>query len=290
VENELSARPDYLAIGHISKDMLPGGHAPGGSALYSALTAQRLGLQAAIVTACASTDDSLLDVARDMGVWVYRVDSPATTTFHNMYDGEGRRTQLLTAHASPLAYSDVPPVWLEAPIVHLAPVAQELPPPEPGALTRSLLGVTPQGWMRRWGDGGRVLRSAWPVPAALENLPKNAFLVLSVEDVDGDADLAQRYTGLAPLVAITRGGESASMCRDGQCISVPASQADPVDFTGAGDVFAAALFVRYRETGDPVEAARFAHAAAACSIEGQGQAAIPDREAVERKLGVRGEG
>src|SRR5881409_3653052 len=104
---ELSGRPDYLAIGHVSRDIMPEGYAPGGSALYAALTAQRLGAQAAIVTACAPKDDSLLDPARDLGVWVHRVASQATTTFRNLYDAKGNRSQVIGAWAALLAYSDV---------------------------------------------------------------------------------------------------------------------------------------------------------------------------------------
>lgn len=280
------SRPDYLAIGHVSKDLLPDGHAPGGTALYSALTAQKLGLQAAIVTACAPEDEALLDTARVLGVWVHRAPSPSTTTFHNIYDERGSRTQLLTAHAAPLAYGDVPTSWLEAPIVHLAPVAREVPAPGQAGFAGSLLGVTPQGWMRQWGSDGRVTHPAWPVPAPLLGLPSSAFLVLSLEDLDGDYDLVRHYAGLAPLVAITRGPEAAYVCSGGQCVEVPAYPTDSVDPTGAGDVFATALFIRYRETRDPIRAARFAHAAAACSIEGPGQSAIPDRATVERRLKV----
>jgi sugar/nucleoside kinase (ribokinase family) len=57
-----------------------------------------------------------------------------------------------------------------------------------------------------------------------------------------------------------------------------------VDLTGAGDVFAAAFFVRYAEIDNPSEAARFAHAAAACAIEGQGTSAIADRRTVEGRM------
>ncbi|MBI3733145.1 MAG: hypothetical protein HY259_06765 [Chloroflexi bacterium] len=39
---------DYLVIGHITKDLLPGGgYAIGGTSTYSALSAQRLGLNTA---------------------------------------------------------------------------------------------------------------------------------------------------------------------------------------------------------------------------------------------------
>ena len=57
-----------------------------------------------------------------------------------------------------------------------------------------------------------------------------------------------------------------------------------MDFTGAGDVFAASFLVAYHELGDPVRAARFAHAAAAFAIEDEGTRGIPTRAAVTARL------
>ena len=45
---------------------------------------------------------------------------------------------------------------------------------------------------------------------------------------------------------------------------------EEVDATGAGDTFATGFLVRYRETGDVGEAARFGAAAASLSVEGVG--------------------
>jgi sugar/nucleoside kinase (ribokinase family) len=282
---DLHRTPDYLAIGHVSKDIRdePPGYVPGGTALYSALTAQRLGLQAAIVTACAPHDDMLLDAARETGVWVHRIPSNNTTTFRNLYDNQGRRRQTITGRAGALSLAAVPEAWRAATVVHIGPVAQELAPEMVAAFPDALLGITPQGWMRSWDADGWVEQSGWPLPTALESLPANAFVVLSTEDVGNDPRLVKEYTHIARLVAITHGEEDALVCADGACHSVCACSAQVVDATGAGDVFAAALFVRYRETGDLVSSARFAHAAAACAIEGVGASAIPDRATIERK-------
>jgi sugar/nucleoside kinase (ribokinase family) len=57
-----------------------------------------------------------------------------------------------------------------------------------------------------------------------------------------------------------------------------------VDATGAGDVFAAVLFLEYHRRGDPWEAARAAACAAAASVEAPGPDAIPDRSALEARL------
>lgn len=284
---ELDNRPDYLVLGHVSKDILPGssGYAPGGTALYSALTAQRLGLQAAMVTALAQADDALLHQANQAGVWIHRLNSPQTTTFQNVYDAQGRRTQIINAQAKSILYEDVPPAWLEASIIHLGPVARELPDQLPGA-TSGLLGVTPQGWMRSWDREGKVTQSAWPIPSALNQLPANTLLVLSIEDLGYSPDLVEQYTDLAPLVVITQGQGEAQLYNRGHLTTLPAISAHTIDLTGAGDVFAAALFIRYSETRDLAASARFAHAAAACSIEGQGPSAIPDRATVNRRLKI----
>jgi 1D-myo-inositol 3-kinase len=121
--------PDYLVIGHVAKDLLPSGDGAvaGGTVTYAAILAHRLGLQSAIVTSCRPEDDYLLDAAREEGVWVSSRPSPATTTFLNRYDREGHRQQVLSAQADLVRYEDVPEAWRSAPIVHLGPIARELP-------------------------------------------------------------------------------------------------------------------------------------------------------------------
>ena len=47
--------PEYLSIGHVTRDLLAnGGTAAGGTALYTVITAERLGLHAAVLTAAAN--------------------------------------------------------------------------------------------------------------------------------------------------------------------------------------------------------------------------------------------
>ncbi len=282
--------PDYLVIGHVCKDMLDHNrHMPGGTVLYSALAARRLGMQAAIVTSCSPADDALLDIARKEGVWIERVASPFTTTFHNYYDRWGRRTQVLSGQAAMLKFDDVPPEWRDARIVHLGPVAQELPEGLPRRFGHvQLLGITPQGWMRQWDGEGNVSQSASPISGSLQGLPSNAFLVVSMEDLGHRPDRKRDYITLATRVAVTNGPEETYLCYNAGCFPVPAFKANVVDPTGAGDVFAAALFVRYIETGDLMQSATFAHAAAACNIEGRGLAGVPYRQEVEERLEAAG--
>lgn len=279
-------RPDYLVVGHISKDLTddPPGYVPGGTALYATLTAQRLGLQAAMVTSFAVEDDHLLAPARDAGVWIHRVPSGHTTTFKNSYDANGNRRQIISGHASPITVEDIPGAWRHTTIVHLGPIAHELDADMPSHFNVPLLGITPQGWLRSWDPGGRIVHTAWPLPPALLGLPPGAFVVISIEDVDNDEEILHRYINNIGSIAVTQGDGEAYLCTGEECALVPALTARPVDPTGAGDVFAAALFVRYRETHDLADSARFAHAAAALIIEGFGPSAVPSRQVVERRM------
>ena len=59
---------------------------------------------------------------------------------------------------------------------------------------------------------------------------------------------------------------------------------DGADATGAGDVFAAAFFVRLLETRDPWEAARFANRVAAVSVTRPGLQGIPTPTEVQQCL------
>ena len=63
---------------------------------------------------------------------------------------------------------------------------------------------------------------------------------------------------------------------------------DVIDPTGAGDTFTAAFLIRYSETRDPVEAARFANVTASFSVEGQSYTTMPSREQVDAYLAEHG--
>lgn len=279
------SHPTYLAIGHIAKDLLPdGSFLAGGTALYASLTAQRLGLDAALVTTLASADGVLLQAAMAAGVSCVVNPSPATTTFENHYDGEFRR-QILHAQAAQIWPGDVPPTWRDTPIVHLGPIAQEMLCTASWAtlFPNAIIGVTPQGWMRAWQADGTVYPVPWVEAAAL--LPACHVLVVSQDDAGGNRALLDSYVKLAPLGIITAGSDPAGIYEQGRLVArVPALHAHPVDFTGAGDVFASAFLVAYHELGDPVRAARFAHAAAAFAIEDEGTRGIPTRASVAARL------
>jgi sugar/nucleoside kinase (ribokinase family) len=271
--------PDYLLLGHFTRDVLPDGMtAPGGTSLYASLAAQHLGRQVAVVSAPAELPPDLLE-----SVAVAFHPSPTPPTFENQYTPQGRR-QILHAASQPIRVADIPAEWRAAPIVHLGPVLGETPEELAFAFPHALLGVTPQGWMRAWGPDLPGLVTYRPWQPTEELLRRIDALVLSIEDVKGDEALVAAWARQCRLVALTHGAQGATLFIAGQPHHVDAFPAIERDPTGAGDVFAAALLVRLCETGDPLDAARFAACVAAGSVEGRGASRIPSRSVVEERL------
>ncbi|MBX0328086.1 ribokinase [Oscillochloris sp. ZM17-4] len=271
--------PEYLVIGDLTRDLLPdGGSALGGTARYAAITASRLGVRAAVLAAGSPGFIPGLPA----GVQVALVPSDALSTFENHYTQHGR-VQLLHALGARLRAADVPPAWRSAALVHLGPLTGEFGLELADAFPDALIGVTPQGWMRAWDLPlpAPIRRVVWrPDPAQLRRVDA---LVLSIEDVGGDEALAASYARDCRLVAVTRGARGATLYIGGAPHEIAAFPADERDPTGAGDVFAASLLLRLRETGDPLAAAAFACAVAACAVEGRGATTVPTRaEAMAR--------
>ncbi len=284
--------PGFLTIGHITRDILPNqGFSLGGTVTFAALTAYRLGLVPAITT-CADAGLLAELPARLPAIRLAVRTSSETTAFVNTYHN-GFRTQYLRARADHLRLEDVPEAWIKAPIVLFGPLDQEI---EASFIKRfprqtpSILAATPQGWLRRWDQDGRV----WPAPwtAAEEILPLLDVLILSHDDllpfanhnrIDADAILT-RWSMQVPLLVATDGKYGATLFQHGFAERFPAYAAQEVDPTGAGDVFAAAFLIYLYWHGDPRKAVDFANCVASLSIEREGITGIPTMEMVKERM------
>ena len=270
---------DFLAVGHVTKDLLPNGRFTlGGTAAYATLTARSLGVSAAAMT--SAPDD--LDLSRTLaGIQLHVVPSSTATIFENIYRDQ-QRLQHVRGVASRLKASDLPAAWKQASIVLLGPLVGELGLDWLGAWTQSSVGVVPQGWMRQWNENGLVIHRDWE--EAPQILPKVDAVIFSEHDVRQDESTIHYYASLTRIAVVTRGRKGATVFYRGMERQFPAFRAREIDPTGAGDVFAAAFLVRLRETGDPFEAAPFANCTASFAIEGTGTSSIPTRQQVEERL------
>ncbi|MBC7225712.1 MAG: ribokinase [Thermoflexales bacterium] len=276
--------PDYLVVGHVTQDRLPDGSlTPGGTASYAARTARALGLRTAVLT---SADDSLDLSAILPDVEIYRVPAATSTIFENRYTSDGR-VQFLHARAALLTPETLWSAGFVLPrhigILHLGPVARECDPALADHIPADFLGLTPQGWMRRWDGAGRVAPGPWE--EAETWLPRADAVVLSEEDIGGDEALAARWAAQTRVLAVTRGACGCSVYADGRVWHLPAFPAREVDPTGAGDIFAAVFFTCLWQGDDPVRAARRANCIAAVSVTRPGLSGTPTPAEIARCLG-----
>lgn len=272
--------PDFVIVGHVCQDILPGGGLGlGGSVSYAATTAQRMGYRAGVVTS-AGPD---LDLAQALpGVEIVCHQAQSTTVFENIYLN-GERQQFIHQRADVLTHEHIPPAWRRAPVVYIGSIDQEIDPSVFYCFDPSvLLGVMPQGFFRCWDENGLVQFTEWqPSDAVLGCID---VLVISELDVPAPKKLVQDWGRFIETIVVTHAERGATAYRQGDGCHYPARPAQQIDPTGAGDVFTAAYLIRLAETGDPCQAASFGNAVASFSVEGRGVAGIPTRAQVEAYL------
>ncbi len=273
-------QPTFLAIGHFCYDVAPNGYVLGGAAAYSTITARNLGCRACAVTAVGADFDRqnpILD-----GIDVAYHDSPETTIFDNRYDVDGRRQQLILGVGGKLQSHHVLSQWRNADIAYLCPLVDEVDALIAQCFDHALIGVSPQGWMRRWDESHQVFPKRWHTAEAI--LPHADVLVLSEEDIAAYPEALEKYIQWTRIVVLTKGKHGATLYESGQNLESNAYPANEVDATGAGDVFAAAFLIKYHETQSSQAALNFAHCVASFAVEGKGTTRIPTLDQINVRL------
>jgi pfkB family carbohydrate kinase len=264
---------DYLVIGHVAHDLTPEGPRLGGTVSYSALTARALGVRVGVVT--ASGPETSLEPLGDIPF--ISIESPQSTTFENIYTEHGR-IQYMRAQAPRVDFNSVPESWRRASIIHLGPIADEMDSVLPAGFSSTLLGLTPQGWMRQCDDRCHVSPRLWTnADAALKAADA---VVISREDVGGNDELIEHWAHQTRLLAVTESAAGSVLYWNGDRRRFRAPKVVEVDATGAGDMYAAAFFIRLFTTHDPWEAARFATLLASYTVTRVGLGAIPTADEI----------
>lgn len=282
---------------------MPQGDVIGGTVLYACVQAARLGWRAGFVGGAAPDELAplLAPFEAEVEAWVW--PSERTTRFVNTSDGD-TRSQRVTALAGPLDCGAlVPPAAAASPgaaasaagdrvrVLHVAPIAREVDLGEAiRATAAEVVGVTPQGLIRQWGEDGRVAHVPLTLADGRDEVAAGIDVVVMAEEerpfVEALTRAVRRHGG---LVVVTKGSQGCLVetAAGGQAVpALPAVEA--VDRTGAGDVLAAGLLVGLGEGREVADAVRFAMAAASCSIEGVGPAAVAGRDAIDRRLAAAG--
>jgi sugar/nucleoside kinase (ribokinase family) len=241
--------PDYFILATVTRDLgADGGFTIGGTGAFSACMARALGQRVALASRYAND----VDCAALGGVETAREDAARTTTFENRYEAHGR-VQVLLERAGELTLAATPADWLRAPIVHIGPLAQDIDPHVVEHFPNALLGVTPQGWLRRWDAAGHVTPCPWTEPEPV--LARADAIVLSIEDVGGDWAQIEAWAEHARVMVVTEAEHGATVFHAGERRRFAAPRVELREPTGAGDLFAAAYFIDYAACRDAWAAA-----------------------------------
>jgi len=287
--------PDFLAIGHVTRDLhVDGSSSLGGAVTFAALCASRLGLKAAVVT---STDIQasvqLPTILPDVALHVR--PAAQTTTYANRYS-DGVRVRYCSAQGEALSIKDIPKQWISTPIVLFGVQAQEI-----GAdivlhyprRSGTLLAAIPQGWLGYPDATGLVQPGLWH---EIEKVfPALDVLVMSQEDLlpfvrnnQGDSkEILAQWSRLVPILVVTDGRNGAMLFHHGSKQHFPAYPVQEIDPTGAGDVFTSAFLIHLYLNGNPELAVDFANCAASFVVEQFGIQGVPTLAMVERRIRSR---
>ncbi|MEM3401770.1 MAG: PfkB family carbohydrate kinase [Candidatus Hadarchaeales archaeon] len=208
-----------------------------------------------------------------------------TTTFQNIYDESGRRTQICRHMAPPITPEDIPNEYLGATSFYVSPIANEVDHELLHHLKRNsnLVMLDPQGILREIGADGKVTVK----PRDLGRYLKYVDIVkLGMDEAavlgSTPEDSMRKIMEAGPeVVILTKGGApSLVLSREG-LVKVNPLKVVAKDMTGAGDVFGAAFLHRFMSTRDVVEAAKFGTAAAGLKIRFRGPVGFPSEKEVE---------
>lgn len=299
--------PILLVVGVASRDLDaddPRGWRLGGTVSYASLAAARMGIR---IRSLIGVDEQAataheIDTLRAAGIEVLLAPLARGPVFDNTNTPAGRVQ--LVHQVSDLMPSDVlPEAWRATPHVLVGPVAGELGADWASAIAaESFVALAWQGLLRRLTPGAPVER----LPLARLPLVERAdALALSAEDaVAGGPPLGQLLRD-GQLLLVTDGRHGAvqiSVSDEGaRGRYVPAlPEREPIDTTGAGDVFlatwlASRALLRDRAAAgdDSWRPLAVASAVASLSVEARTLADLPARERIcalllrlrERQLG-----
>lgn len=277
-----------LIAGHVTHDYYDGEIVAGGCAFYGARVHAEFNDRVRLVTAVGA-DFACQEAIADLDADIRREGQ--TTAFANYYPEDGPRRQLLEARGPVVEPGDVEKKWLDADLVHLAPVCGEIDLGEwISAVGDGLVAINVQGWLKHAGPvvdsssfeeiqargisgpAHRVVERPWE--PSEEMLERVDVACLSDEDLAEQGDLIDRLVKSVPVVALTLGKRGSRLYVEGEKRDVGVVPADVVDPTGAGDVFAAAFSHHLAAGFEPMVAAEYAAAAASIGVEGRGPAAL----------------
>ena len=291
---------DITVVGHFSIDsiLLPSKSGPqvvlGGSVTYVSLAAKCLGSTVSIISKVgADFPEAYSRWLQEKGIdlsGVTKITNECTTHFELQYNESlSSRTLKLINKAPPITLNDIP-LFHNAKVVHLAPIAGEISYDVALHLRKGaeILSIDPQGLLRSFSEAGNV---SYTAPAEKRLLSLVDIYKSSQDEISaltGRSDIHSAVKAVHDLgvgIVIVTLGANGSMLSTGKLIhKIPACNSrEVIDPTGAGDVFMGGFLTEYVRQKDPLWCACVGSAAASLVVEGVGSTFFGEKEEIYRR-------
>ena len=274
---------DIVTVGHFAIDFIksPNGRISrptlGGPPTYVSLAAESLGAKASVISKVGEDfPKSFATWLEDQGVdlaGLQKMTGASTTSFVLDYSGGGDRQLILRNIAPSIQAHDIPDSF-EAKVVHLAPIANEIPYNTALQLRAKtgLLSLDPQGFLRRFSEDGKMHLASIENPEILSIIDVFKGSQEEITAVTAESRLARAirsvYEHGVKIVIVTRGAEGSLVYIEGELYRVPAAKPRiVVDATGLGDVFMGAFLAEYVHGREPLWCASVGSSCASFVIE-----------------------
>jgi sugar/nucleoside kinase (ribokinase family) len=245
----------------------------GGPPCYAGLICARFGLDVSALTKVGT------DFPSDQSVWLSRngitlrpadtSQNHKTTRFEIEVSNSGRALTLLS-RCEDLSRSQLPEARFNASLV--SPVAGEVSPELLRAVAdrSDFTFLDPQGFLRRFGPGGRISSGPLGDPSILEAVDAMKMDREEASAITGQSGPKEALTKLGALgvrkAVVTQGADPCYVLEGSRVYSVPVPKVQVLDSTGAGDILGGAVVASYLRTRDFLWSACFGIAASSLSL------------------------
>jgi sugar/nucleoside kinase (ribokinase family) len=206
-------------------------------------------------------------------------NSTDTGGFKLIYDPLGNRTLDILGIADKIFPEDIPDEALDAQIILLAPILQEIDISLIEYLrqnSQAKLFLDPQGMLREINPEGRIIhtcdrKKAQQLAALIDVIKPNeheAYTLTTVESPYTAARLLNEWG--AQLSIVTLAEKGSVIAKHKEFLRVPAYKTTALDPTGAGDTYIGAFITEYLKAKSLFDCGLFASSAASIKVEHTG--------------------
>ena len=277
---------DIVTVGHFSIDLirLPNRNGIkltlGGPPTYVSLAAKKLGANVSVISKVGvDFPDRFQQFLEHRGVNLSSLkkdQNALTTSFLLDYEASGERNLILRNKAPSIEANDIPDT-LKTKVVHVAPIANEIPRETLCKLkaSGSTVSLDPQGFIRKFKENGKVCLGQLEDPEVLKGVDVLKASFDEAKAITGQTNLVGMVKNFIKkdikIIIITRGAKTTLLCVEGKLFSVPSAKPRVVvDTTGAGDVCIGAFLTMFVRGEEPLWCACVGSAAASFVVEKYG--------------------